>query len=144
MKRHVKTTDVMRVNRNKCQLQKCCACFIYIIVIHSAIVKAGVGAKGDATRLFKDYKLTVNGLASVDEMARSMEPQAQGQKYSLVALTRRYVDGALLGKPASEQFGRWSSLPLPEPMQIYAATDAAAGRDIFVNLQRLSGMYFAA
>jgi hypothetical protein len=48
--------------------------------------------------------------------------------------------GAKLAKPDQLRFGKWSTLPLPADMQTYAATDAAAGRDILCKLQQLRGM----
>jgi ribonuclease D len=101
-----------------------------------AIVKAGVGAKGDATRLRNDYKLVVNGVVCVSELAKSLEPQTT---VSLAALARRYLDVTLV-KPRALQCGPWSSLPLSDSMQVYAATDAAAGRDVFCKLQLQLGM----
>lgn len=103
------------------------------LLASESVLKVGVGARGDATRLRSSFTdCVVNGVIDIDDFAR--EKGLEVESYSLSALTRRVLR-ATLDKPADIRLSAWDAAKLSEDQIRYAAADAHAGRSIYIALR---------
>jgi len=100
-----------------------------------SVIKTGVSIMGDASKLYKDFRIGSRGLVDLAQYTRSKIPKNEAVRLSLAGLLLRFENRTLL-KPKSVVLSNWE-LPLTEKQLTYAANDAAAGFAIFQQISAL-------
>ncbi|MCO5593524.1 hypothetical protein L7F22_047538 [Adiantum nelumboides] len=96
------------------------------------VAKVGIGAYGDAARLFTDYNVKVKGVKDLSGLANLKLGGAAcaRRSWSLSSLTENLI-GKQVDKNASIRMGDWEVDKLSEAQLQYAATDAFASLYLF-------------
>ncbi|CAJ1849207.1 unnamed protein product [Sphenostylis stenocarpa] len=85
--------------------------------------KVGVGIHGDATKFFRDYKISVKGM--MDLSFHANKKLGGDHKWGLSSLTEKLLSKQLK-KPNKIRLGNWETPVLSKEQLQYAATDAFA------------------
>ncbi|XP_052477793.1 3'-5' exonuclease isoform X2 [Gossypium raimondii] len=121
-------------------MQICCdSQYCYVMhIFHSGIpqsLQVGVAIDGDAVKVFSDYKVSVNALEDLSDLA-NQKFDSDCRHWSLAALTEEFICKELL-KPKKIRLGNWELYPLSNAQLQYAATDAFASWQIYQVLKSL-------
>lgn len=92
------------------------------------VFKAGVGVRGDFTRLAKDYGTRPRGAAELRALARKrLPPGLRARSWTLCALLEHLVGRTLCKGDGGPRESNWESVVLSGAQVRYAAADAWAG-----------------
>ncbi|MBA0664458.1 hypothetical protein Goklo_004455, partial [Gossypium klotzschianum] len=108
---------------------------LQVLLEDSEIVKVGVAIDGDAVKVFSDYKVSVNALEDLSDLA-NQKFDSDCRHWSLAALTEEFICKEL-PKPKKIRLGNWELYPLSNAQLQYAATDAFASWQIYQVLKSL-------
>lgn len=105
---------------------------LYAILEDPTILKTGVGIHGDVSKLQRDYKLKIQGVVNLSEIANQKLGRWQSWSLSSLsqALTCKQVE-----KVPNIRCGDWEACPLSPPQLQYAATDAFASLYLYQILE---------
>ncbi|KAJ7555137.1 hypothetical protein O6H91_05G023900 [Diphasiastrum complanatum] len=90
----------------------------------SSTCKVGLGAHGDAAKLYRDYNIIVNGVKDLSVLANQRQ-MCYYKQWSLSSLAQE-LTGKQVSKDPKIRCGDWEALPLSHQQLHYAATDAFA------------------
>ncbi|KAH6770131.1 hypothetical protein C2S52_014934 [Perilla frutescens var. hirtella] len=85
-------------------------------------LKVGVGIANDASRILKDYDVSINTLRDLSDIA-NQKLDGDSKRWSLSSLAEMLICKQLL-KPKMIRLGNWEVDPLSNKQLKYAATDA--------------------
>ncbi|TYI06331.1 hypothetical protein ES332_A10G151400v1 [Gossypium tomentosum] len=108
---------------------------LQVLLEDSEIIKVGVAIDGDAIKVFSDYKVSVNALEDLSDLA-NQKFGSNCRHWSLAALTEEFICKEL-PKPKKIRLGNWELYPLSNAQLQYAATDAFASWQIYQVLKSL-------
>lgn len=108
---------------------------LQVLLEDSEIIKVGVAIDGDAVKVFSDYKVSVNALEDLSDLA-NQKFDSDCRHWSLAALTEEFICKEL-PKPKKIRLGNWELYPLSNAQLQYAATDAFASWQIYQVLKSL-------
>lgn len=98
-------------------------------------VKVGVSIANDATKVFRDHKVSVEALEDLSKLA-NQKLGGDSKSWSLGSLTEMLICKKL-PKPSHIRVGNWEAAVLSEAQLQYAATDAFASWYIYEALKKL-------
>jgi len=93
----------------------------------------GIAIKDDITKLYNEYKLTINNYIDIADIAK--------QK-GLIERGIRTIAAKIYGRQVckKQKLTNWSIFPLSQKQIIYAATDAWISREIYKSLMNMPDM----
>ncbi|CAN0875263.1 3'-5' exonuclease [Linum grandiflorum] len=100
------------------------------------LLKVGVGIGNDATKVFKDYNVSVQAVEDLSYLA-NQKLGGQPKKWGLAALAETLVSKEL-PKPKKVRLGNWEVKFLTKQQIQYAATDAFASWQLYQVLKDLA------
>lgn len=102
------------------------------LLTDNSIQKVGLNIKGDASKLYTDFRIKVAAITELNDIGKRVFPSEQ-KNWSLQRLTlwacRRH-----LSKNTAHRFCDWEAKRLSQEELAYAAADAAAGIQIYRSL----------
>uniref|UniRef100_A0A8D0TTW4 DNA 3'-5' helicase n=1 Tax=Sus scrofa TaxID=9823 RepID=A0A8D0TTW4_PIG len=127
------------VSESKCYLFHISSMSVFpqglkMLLENEAIKKAGVGIKGDQSKLLRDFDIKLKSFVELTDVAN--EKLKCAETWSLNGLVKHLFSKQLL-KDKSIRCSNWSNFPLTEDQKLYAATDAYAGFIIYQKLENL-------
>ncbi|EJU00962.1 ribonuclease H-like protein [Dacryopinax primogenitus] len=107
------------------------------LLSNPAIVKVGVGIRGDAFKLHREQQLEFSSLLDLADFAKLVDPDkwAPNRNPGLAALCETYLERTL--KKGKITKSNWEMNPMTKAMQDYAANDAHVSFKIFRFLECL-------
>lgn len=100
----------------------------------SSCIKVGVNVGGDAIKVYKDHKVSVESLEDLSSLA-NQKLGGNPKRWSLGSLTEMLICRKL-PKPSRIRLGNWEVAVLSKPQLQYAATDAFASWYIYEVLKK--------
>ncbi|KAL8120929.1 3'-5' exonuclease-like [Apium graveolens] len=98
-------------------------------------IKVGVNVGGDANKVYKDHKVSVEALEDLSSLANQKMIGGNPKRWSLGSLTETLICKKL-PKPSRIRLGNWEVAALSKAQLQYAATDAFASWYIYEVLKK--------
>ncbi|KAF8016279.1 hypothetical protein BT93_H1703 [Corymbia citriodora subsp. variegata] len=106
-----------------------------LILEDTTVLKVGAGVAGDATKVLKDYNVSVNAFQDLSELANQKLPLPR-YRWGLVSLSEVLIHKQLQ-KFMKIRCGNWEAAFLSKEQQLYAATDAFTSWHLYQVLKSL-------
>ncbi|XP_057757696.1 3'-5' exonuclease [Arachis stenosperma] len=108
---------------------------LQILLEDPLILKVGAGIRGDAAKVFRDYKISVKGLEDLSFHANK-KLGGSPHHWGLASLAEKLLSKQLK-KPNKIRLGNWETPVLSKEQLEYAATDAFASWHLFQAIKDL-------
>ncbi|KAL4380285.1 hypothetical protein AHAS_Ahas04G0018200 [Arachis hypogaea] len=108
---------------------------LQILLEDPLILKVGAGIRGDAAKVFRDYKISVKGLEDLSFHA-NRKLGGSPHQWGLASLAEKLLSKQLK-KPNKIRLGNWETPVLSKEQLEYAATDAFASWHLFQAIKDL-------